>query len=311
MAIKKLELHNYKGFGRFTVNFSQSSSSFLVGPNNAGKSTIIQALRGCGHMLDYALAKSPSATRRDAKRWVRAYPFGKDHFSLVTENVRHEFSPVETRLELTFGGGGILKVVWPEAADEESDDAFFYLESPNGQQLQRPSDVRKVFPRIGIIPTLTPIEAHENVLQPEYVKRHADGRLASRHFRNQLYLLRGDQSTPSAAYDAFIAMVSKWTPDIGLTELRARYGTVGRELDLFYKEVASRTEKEIYWSGDGLQIWFQFLLHMHRLREVPTIILDEPDVYLHADLQRRLVRVLEQSNAQTVTATHSAEILAK
>jgi predicted ATP-dependent endonuclease of OLD family len=40
-----------------------------------------------------------------------------------------------------------------------------------------------------------------------------------------------------------------------------------------------------------------------------TIILDEPDLYLHADLQRRLVRLLESLPSRTIAASHSAELL--
>lgn len=39
------------------------------------------------------------------------------------------------------------------------------------------------------------------------------------------------------------------------------------------------------------------------------IVLDEPDVYMHADLQRRLVRLLMPKFAQVVIATHSLEII--
>lgn len=38
-------------------------------------------------------------------------------------------------------------------------------------------------------------------------------------------------------------------------------------------------------------------------------MLDEPDVFLHPDLQRRLVRLLDSLGAQTITATHSSEVL--
>jgi hypothetical protein len=58
-----------------------------------------------------------------------------------------------------------------------------------------------------------------------------------------------------------------------------------------------------------MQVWIQVLLHVYRLRHAATIVLDEPDVYLHADLQRRLVRVLEGLEAQTILTSHSPEIL--
>ena len=38
-------------------------------------------------------------------------------------------------------------------------------------------------------------------------------------------------------------------------------------------------------------------------------MLDEPEVYLHPDLQRRLVRLLEFMDSQIIMATHSSEVI--
>jgi len=53
-------------------------------------------------------------------------------------------------------------------------------------------------------------------------------------------------------------------------------------------------------------MWF-----LARSREEDTVILDEPDVYMHADLQRRLVRLVKSRNPQLIVATHSIEIMAE
>jgi predicted ATP-dependent endonuclease of OLD family len=47
------------------------------------------------------------------------------------------------------------------------------------------------------------------------------------------------------------------------------------------------------------------------VRDCGTIILDEPEVYLHPDLQRRLVHLLESTGRQVIVATHSAEMIAE
>lgn len=38
-------------------------------------------------------------------------------------------------------------------------------------------------------------------------------------------------------------------------------------------------------------------------------MLDEPNVYMHADLQRRLVRLITPMFSQLIIATHSLEII--
>ena len=39
------------------------------------------------------------------------------------------------------------------------------------------------------------------------------------------------------------------------------------------------------------------------------VVLDEPDVYMHADLQRRLIRLITPMFSQLIVATHSLEII--
>jgi hypothetical protein len=41
------------------------------------------------------------------------------------------------------------------------------------------------------------------------------------------------------------------------------------------------------------------------------LVIDEPDIYLHSDLQRQLIGVLRELGPQIVLATHSAEIIAE
>jgi hypothetical protein len=238
---------------------------------------------------------------------------------MVGENLRHEFHSVETRVELHFKGGSSLTAVWPAPngdEDVEEDDGyeylpeptpqetygFFYLRRPGGQP-RRPKEVRDVFPEMGVVPILTPIEHKEEVLTKEHVRQNVDGRLASRHFRNHLYWI--EEFVSGGSFEDFSNFCAEWLPEIELTELSQR----GNELDVYYKEAGSRVEKEVFWAGDGVQVWLQVLFHLYRLQGARTVVLDEPDVYLRADLQRRLVRLLESRACQTITATHSAEVL--
>ena len=114
-------------------------------------------------------------------------------------------------------------------------------------------------------------------------------------------------------FEDFIEFVTLWLPEIEELLVTARPGKEpgDREIDVFVRERGDRTPKELFWVGDGMQIFVQILTHLWRLRSADVVILDEPDLYLHADLQRRLVRLLDSSAAQTITATHSSEMLAE
>ena len=66
--------------------------------------------------------------------------------------------------------------------------------------------------------------------------------------------------------------------------------------------------------GYGLQLWLQVIWFLCGAVDASTVILDEPDVYMHPDLQRRLFKELigdERKYSQIVITTHSAEMLSQ
>ncbi|GAA3258780.1 hypothetical protein GCM10020216_097340 [Nonomuraea helvata] len=183
------------------------------------------------------------------------------------------------------------------------DPPFFYLDKQRGTLARTTTAAVAATSMVGIVPMLVPIEHQETVLSDSHVARHQLSRLTSRHFRNQLYHLR---SRDQAAYEAFTSFVLDNTPELDSFRLHVSDGI---NLDVYYREVGARTEKEIFWAGDGLQIWVQVLYHLWRQQESDTLVLDEPDVFLHPDLQRRLVGIIEESRQQVIFATHAPEIL--
>jgi hypothetical protein len=304
--LKKLHLVNFRSFSDFTVSF-HPSGAFLVGPNNAGKSTLLTALRTADVLLRLAHRRAANFTAIDRARSITAYPLSLNAFPALRDSLRHEFGRAEARLELTWESGATLTAVWPEEEEDEDDvSAFFYLERRPGMVVRTPTAAREAFPPMGVIPILTPIEHSEVLVEPATVQRNIAGRLSSRHFRNQLRLL-GD----SGELQTFLDWAEPWLGDVRFDRLGQHLGEGGLVLEAFYYETGSRVPKELVWAGDGVQVWLQLLYHVYRTRQHNTLILDEPEVYLHADLQRRLVHLLEATGRQVVVATHSAEILAE
>jgi hypothetical protein len=307
-VIRQLILTNFKGFERFTVPFGPES--WLVGPNNAGKSTIIAALRTSARMVNLAKRRRPEFFAMDGARQVAGHAFSAGQFGLIEENLRHEFRDVETRFEVRFANGAQLRAVWPPAAEEL--EPYFYAQNPDSVVIRTTAAARQHLPDVGVIPILSPLEHQENRLSDEYVRANASGRLASRHARNQLRMLR-DQEPSVEGYDnklaEFLDWARPWTRDFRVGDLVERTTDDGVVLDVFCREVGAHSERELFWAGDGVQVWIQLLAHLFRNQARDALILDEPDLYLHADLQRRLVRILESLDVQTIAASHSAEVL--
>ncbi|WP_078618644.1 ATP-dependent nuclease [Streptomyces microflavus] len=303
--LKKLTLSHFKGFSRFDIQFGKQS--VLVGPNNAGKSTIISALRLAAEQVNHARRRN--STDRfvlDGNPWARGHILSSaigNPSGFIGENIRHEFREAESRMTLTFNSGAALKSVWP--VDELP---YFCLQNPDSSFVTTAAAARAISPVIGVVPTLTPVQHREAVLTEKHVRENQSTRLASSHFRNQLYHLKNSDRD---AYEELVDFILENTPEIQDLSLTTNAGDKATELDLFFIESATRSEKEVFWAGDGLQIWLQVLMHLFKHRAAKTVVLDEPDVFLHPDLQRRLINVLEDRSQQWIMATHAPEVLAE
>ncbi len=78
--LRQLRLMNYRSFVRFSITFS--GSVFLVGPNNAGKSTILTALRLADVLLRVAHARKPVRREVDHGAGFFCHPISLSDSSL-------------------------------------------------------------------------------------------------------------------------------------------------------------------------------------------------------------------------------------
>jgi predicted ATP-dependent endonuclease of OLD family len=59
----------------------------------------------------------------------------------------------------------------------------------------------------------------------------------------------------------------------------------------------------------GFQVWCQMPTHLIQSHDDSLFLIDEPDIYLHSDLQRQLLQILRGLGPDILIATHSTEII--
>jgi hypothetical protein len=138
------------------------------------------------------------------------------------------------------------------------------------------------------------------LVEDETVRRNSTTRLASRVLRN--IWLRSDDDD----FEAFRHEIERAWPTISVRKPE-RVRMIPPFVQMFYSE--NRIEREVQWAGFGFQVWLQIQTHLRRGTQDSVLIIDEPDIYLHPDLQRRLLRDIAFRYHQFVLATHSVEII--
>ena len=169
-----------------------------------------------------------------------------------------------------------------------------------GKPVFTPSAFRKAFPdEVQVIPVLGPLEQDEMIVTDETLTRAAGTPRASRHFRNYWW------QNPEGFKD-FQNLVKKTWPGMSI-DSPERASAMENRLTMFVSE--NRILRELYWAGLGFQIWCQLLTHISRCSESDLLVVDEPEVYLHPQIQRQLLGILRDLTPDILLATHSVEIL--
>jgi energy-coupling factor transporter ATP-binding protein EcfA2 len=291
MRVTSVRFRNFKALRDYSATLERMN--VLVGPNNSGKSTILSAFRALQSAIQHARARKPE--HLGTRGW--AYRISHDALPLSLENIHTNYDDIETSLEFRVSGGGELRIEFP------SDGGCLLFARTDRGSVTGPGTFRKHFDiEVAAVPVLGPVEHQEPLLDPTYVRRSMNTHRASRHFRN--YWRQNE-----AVFEEFRDLLTRTWPgmDIELPTLTVGVGAT----NLSMMCIEERVPRELFWAGFGFQVWSQLLTHIVRGRSASLLVLDEPEIYLHPDVQRQLVAMLRDLGPDIVLATHSTEIMAE
>jgi hypothetical protein len=284
----------FKAFETFELRLRQFN--ILVGPNNAGKSTILAAFRILYAGLRRARARNAQPVR-GPNGMALGYPVELSGVSIAEENIFYNYDdsqPAEVRFTLSNGSELLLYFPAPSSC-------FLFL-SNEGPPARTPTTVKTKFNcPIGFVPILGPVDHHEHLYGKEAARLALFNYQAARNFRNIWHHY-------PERFDEFRAAVRRTWPGMDIDPPVVDTSYSPPRLHMFCPE--ERRPREIFWSGFGFQVWCQMLTHVIQSGVGCSIFLiDEPDIYLHADLQRQLLAILRSLGPDVVLATHSTDMI--
>ena len=292
VRIESISFQHYKALEKFKLDLDRVN--LLTGANNAGKSTVVGALRALAIALRTARSKSPERLVIGGIRQL-GYRISQRALPISLENVATNYAEGDSCVTFVLSDGNRLILQF-----DQEEGCVLLPDSP-GAAVTTPSAFRARFPLdLTVVPVLGAVEHRELLLEEDTVNAALATPRASRHFRNYWYRRRKE-------FEPFADLVASTWP--GMVLKAPEFNPMSKELTMFVSE--DRIDRELNWVGFGFQIWCQLLTHLVRAAPESLVVVDEPEIYLHPDIQRKLLHVLKGLNVNILLATHSAEILSE
>ncbi len=324
--IKKLTLCNFKSVGKQVYDFTQFD--LLVGRNNSGKSTVLQAMAIWQFCVDefhrskrtgntgiqvvlpnFTALPVPEFILLWKNRTDRAYPLDKG-----TNKKKQEFILIQILLE------------WQDSAAKAAtfgvelryhSPQTMYAIPAGGWARFRECEKSGQLPRIAYVPPFSGLEPSENFLDVSPMRQQVGKGQPGSVLRNLLLRVskpsprdsdgREPPRTPSPAdWDELATIVGRW---FSVKISRPEYEST-KDVYITVEYTQDGRQYDIIAGGSGFHQTLTLLAFLFGYRPT-TILLDEPDAHLHVNLQREILdyfrRKSQELGTQFLIATHAEE----
>ena len=295
LQYQRVVFKRFKAFESFTLHLRHFN--IMVGPNNAGKSTILAAFRILAAGLRRANKRNPQYIN-GPEGLTLGHSIDLKPLSIGEENIFFDYDESEpASVTFTLTGGKKLLLYFPER------ESCLLIPDDPQRSISTTARFRSSFNcPIGFVPILGPVEHHERLYGKEAARLALFNYRAARNFRNIWYHY-GEH------FDSFRTLLRQTWPGMDIERPEVDTSHEKPVLHMYCPE--GRKPREIFWAGFGFQVWCQMLTHIVQSSDTSIFLIDEPDIYLHSDLQRQLLSLLENLGPDILVATHSTEIVSE
>ncbi|MCZ0943811.1 MAG: AAA family ATPase [Gammaproteobacteria bacterium] len=327
--LTKLIVRNFKLFDEIEVELGQQV--VFVGPNNAGKTTALQALALWDVGLKRWLEKSRAGDGRTKRAWATinrrdliALPVPATNLlwrDLRTKTGTHEHSRTTTKdllIQITVEGthwscGLEFRYVNPESFGCRP------LRGQDGEPMKVPEEAKAV--RIAYLPPMSGLAANETRLDPGAINvRLGEGRTAEVLRNLCLQILNGEdgkirwQQLCDRIETLFGSRLNppEYVPERGEITMTYRSPAEAHTRPPGSGRGRRKAHLDLSASGRGQQ---QVMLLLAHLIANPgsVLLIDEPDAHLEFIRQRQVYQLLseasDETGSQIVAASHSEVLL--
>jgi hypothetical protein len=288
VKIRQLSLRNFGPFEKYTIPFVEAEQAcmLITGKNNEGKTNIINGLKLIAAATKVINKRKQEILVDEEIVWKLLQ---QDTENLVIGRMIYNYEETIAKVEAVFEGGYSICVYLDPKRNMVYADYYGGV-VPSAENI------------FGFIPPLGPLNEREEIIRSDgYMKACLDTSLAPRHIRNHL-----TRTLSPEEYCRVREIIKTSWENVELLDCEINYAD--NRISCYYRE--GRIEREIAWAGQGLQVWFQIITHLVRLRSTSVLILDEPEINLHPEKQNDLVRIIKDHYAGSVIiATHSVELM--
>lgn len=297
MRISKVVLRNFKRFQEET--FHLGDHVVLAGPNNSGKTTLLQAIGawslalGRWHELGDSQRRSGGYTKQNLNR-LEFYPVPMRSFDLMWHDRKYKKGRIE--IEVTSDAGHI-----PIELQGDTDSQIYARPSKDAdREVLKKS---KHFPKCAFVPPMSGLEIDEPVLQQPRIDQLMGFGKPGDVLRNLLVEVSYDPET----WRCLTAAVG----DIFGYELLPPIAT-GPLIVAEYRQHENGPAFDINSAGSGF-LQMLMLLTFMCTRKDTVLLLDTPDAHLHVILQDTIYSTLKtfarENGTQLIIATHSRTVI--
>ena len=324
--ITRLNLRNFKSVGEQTYDFT--NFDLLVGRNNSGKSTILQALAIWQFCVDeFHRSKRtgtkgiqvvlPNFTALPVPEFNLLWKDRTDrHWPLTNGKPKQEYILIRIRVEWQRPNGEVdsfgvdLRYHSPQT---------MYAIPSDGWAKFRTCEKQGDLPVIAYVPPFSGLEPTEKALDVSPVRQQVGKGQPGSVLRNLLLRVcpspvRGKDGriakgyVPPEDWRELAAIVERW---FSVTILEPEYDSA-KDVYITVEYRQNDKDYDIIAGGSGFHQTLTLLAFLYGYHPT-TILLDEPDAHLHVNLQREILDYFKRKsfdrNTQFLIATHAEEFV--